>query len=82
MEIRRAVLFCCFLGAALGGQAAKPPVGKPSPEFLREMLKDARTVLPTRRQPAPAGATDLRLHRVTVYTKVGEGMIFKGGVDQ
>jgi hypothetical protein len=46
------------------------------------MLKDARTVLPTRWQPAPAGATDLRLHRVTVYVKVGEGMVFKGGVDQ
>ncbi|MEI6518606.1 MAG: glycosyl hydrolase family 28-related protein [bacterium] len=51
-------------------------IGKPSPEFLREMLKDARTVLPTRWQPAPAGATDLRLYRVTVYIKVGEGMVF------
>jgi hypothetical protein len=56
-----------------------PAVGKPSPEFLREMLKDARTVLPTRWQPAPAGATDLRLHRVTVYVKVGEGMVFSAG---
>jgi hypothetical protein len=58
-----------------------PAIGKPSPEFLREMLKDARTVLPTRWQPAPAGATDLRLHRVTVYVKVGDGMVFKGGAD-
>ena len=56
-----------------------PTIGKPSPEFLREMLKDARTVLPTRWQPAPAGATDLRLHRVTVKHKVGEGIVFSAG---
>jgi hypothetical protein len=56
-----------------------PVIGKLSPEFLREMLKDARTILPTRWQPAPAGATDLRLHRVTVYVKVGEGMTFTAG---
>ena len=56
-----------------------PTVGKPSPEFLREMLAQARTVLPTRWQPAPAVATDLRLHRVTVYHKVGEGLIFSAG---
>jgi hypothetical protein len=54
-------------------------IGKPSPEFLREMLQDARTVLPTRWQPAPAGATDLRLHRVTVKHKVGEGIVFSAG---
>ena len=53
-----------------------PTIGKPSPEFLREMLNDARTVLPTRWQPAPAGSTDLRLHRITVRNKVGEGMVF------
>lgn len=51
-------------------------IGKPSPEFLREMLKDARTVVPVAWQPAPAGATDLRLHRVSVYVRVGEGMVF------
>lgn len=56
-----------------------PTIGKPSPEFLREMLQDARTVLPTRWQPAPAGATDLRLHRVTVKYKVGEGIVFSAG---
>jgi hypothetical protein len=56
-----------------------PAIGKMSPEFLREMLKDARTILPTRWQPAPAGSTDLRLHRVTVYVKVGEGMTFTAG---
>jgi hypothetical protein len=56
-----------------------PTIGKLSPEFLREMLKDARTVLPTRWQPAPAGSTDLRLHRVTVSNKVGEGIVFSAG---
>ena len=28
---------------------------------------------------APAGATDLRMHRVTAYVKIDEGMVFKGG---
>lgn len=50
--------------------------GRPSSEFLREMLKDARTILPTHWQPAPPGATDLRMHRVQIYVNVDEGMIF------
>lgn len=54
----------------------QPTQGTTTPEVLRDMLAQARTVLPTRWQPAPAGATDLRLHRVKVYVKVGEGMDF------
>lgn len=54
-----------------------PTIGKPSPEFQREMPKDALTVLPPPRwQHAPACSTDLRLHRATVNHKVGEGMDF------
>ncbi len=60
---------------------AMPTVGNPTPMFLREMLKDARTVVPTAWQPAPAGATDLRIHRVLASYQIGEGMIFKGGVE-
>lgn len=56
-----------------------PSVGKPTPEFLRAMLQDARSVVPTRWQPAPAGATDLRLYRVDAYVKIGEGMVFSAG---
>jgi hypothetical protein len=59
-----------------------PTVGQPTPEFLREMLKDARTIVPTDWQPAPAGTTDLRLHRITVYYRVGEGMVFKAGAEK
>jgi hypothetical protein len=58
-----------------------PTAGTPSPEFLREMLKDARTVMPTRWQPAPVGATDLRLHRVTIYQRVGDGLIFSSATN-
>ena len=43
------------------------------------MLKDARTVVPVAWQPAPAGVTDLRLHRVSVYVRIGEGMTFSAG---
>jgi len=68
-----AMLACSQLNKGL------PSVGKPTPDFLREMLKDARTIVPTTWQPAPAGATDLRLHRVTAYVKIDEGMVFKGG---
>jgi hypothetical protein len=71
-----AVLACNKTGTAL------PKVGNPTPEFLREMLQDARTVVPTAWQPAPDGATDLRLHRITATYKIGEGLIFKGGVEQ
>ncbi len=71
-----AVLACNKTGTAL------PKVGNPTPEFLREMLQDARTVVPTAWQPAPDGATDLRLHRITATYKIGEGMIFKGGAEQ
>ena len=56
-----------------------PAAGKPSPEFLREMLMQARTVLPTRWQPAPAGATDLRLFRVSVSYRIGDALIFSAG---
>jgi hypothetical protein len=45
------------------------------------MLKDARTVVPTAWQPAPNGATDLRLYRVSVAYQIGEGLVFQGGVD-
>jgi hypothetical protein len=64
-------------------QKSKPlnPTGNATPEFLREMLSDARTILPTRWQPAPAGTTDLRLHRVCTYVNVSEGMIFSAGKD-
>jgi hypothetical protein len=56
-----------------------PTTGAPSPAFLRELLAQARTVLPMGWQPAPAGATDLRLHRVSVYHKMGDGLIFSAG---
>jgi len=59
-----------------------PTIGQPTPEFLREMLKDARTVVPTDWQPAPEGATDLRLHRVTAYERIAEGMIFRGAAEK
>jgi hypothetical protein len=59
-----------------------PPVGESSPAFLRAMLKDARTVVPTTWQPAPEGATDLRLHRVTATYQIGEGMLFLGALDR
>jgi hypothetical protein len=35
-----------------------------------------RTTYPT------GGATDMRLHRVSAYVRIGEGMVFKGGADQ
>jgi len=71
-----AVLACTRQNKAL------PKVGQPTPEFLREMLKDARTVVPTAWQPAPAGATDLRIHRVLASYQIGEGMNFKGGSEE
>jgi hypothetical protein len=58
-----------------------PSTGDPPPEFLRVMLNDARTVVPTAWQPAPAGATDLRMHRVTAAYKIGEGVVFLSGSD-
>ncbi len=52
---------------------------KVDPVRLRQLLASAREVLPTDWQPAPEGATDLRIHRVMVRYKVGEGMIFSAG---
>ena len=69
----------CRQNADKGTHKALPDTGKPDPARLRQILAPAREVLPTDWQPAPEGATDLRIHRVMVRYKVGEGMIFSGG---
>ena len=55
-----------------------PAKGTRDPEFLRKMLQDARTIVPTDWQPAPEGSTDLRLHRITTAYRIGEGLVFQG----
>ena len=68
----------CQQSAEKGTKKVVPDRGNLTPEFLLEMLKPARTVLPSDWQPAPAGVTDLRLHRVSVMYKVSEGLTFRG----
>jgi hypothetical protein len=48
-----------------------PDSGKPSPAFLREMLKPLREVRPQPLTTVKDGATDLRLHRVWANGKNG-----------
>ena len=74
-----ATLSCRQGPAEKGTHKPLPDTGNPDPARLRQLLAPAREVLPTDWQPAPEGATDLRIHRVMVRYKVGEGMIFSGG---
>ncbi len=66
------------LAVLASSQNGKPitATGTTKPDFIRDMLSDARTILPTRWQPAPTGATDLRLHRVCTYVNINDGMTF------
>ena len=67
-----------LLAVLASSQNGKPitATGTTKPDFIRDMLSDARTILPTRWQPAPTGATDLRLHRVCTYVNINDGMTF------
>jgi len=72
----------CRQNADKGRTSRSLTPGNPDPARLRQLLAPAREVLPTDWQPAPAGATDLRVHRVMVRYKVGDGMIFSAGKNE
>lgn len=59
-----------------------PPIGKLDAAFIRKALAPARQVLPTAWNSAPGDATDLRIHRVSVRYRIGEGMVFLGAEDK
>ncbi len=69
-------VLACRQSTEKGSLKALPTDGDSSPEFLRAMLAQARTVLPGDWQPSPKGATDLRMSRVSVRYQIGEGMSF------
>ena len=50
-----------------------------TPAFLKEMLAQARAVVPSDWQPARKGATDLRLDRVSVKYQVDQGISMHAG---
>jgi len=49
-----------------GGWTSIPDVGKPSAQFIEEMLSQARQTQPPPLSPATANVTDIRLHRVLI----------------
>ncbi len=72
-------ILACRQSIDNGGPKVLPTEGDSSPEFLRAMLAQARSVLPGEWQPSPKGATDLRLSRISVRYQIGEGMSYHAG---